>query len=110
MMKYQNWKKKLAVAALAATVIVTPAFAAGGLMDSTLVKGLQNLIGDVTLALTILCPLVGGAAAVGCLVAKGAAPQEDYPMWNKRLKTAIISGVGGGVVSGIITLIAGYFA
>lgn len=110
MMKYRNWKKKLAAAAVVVTMLVTPAFAAGGLMSSTLVKGLQNLIADVTLVLTVLCPSVGGAAAVGCWIAKGPAPQEDWPMWNKRIKTAIISGVGGGVVSGIITLIAGYFA
>lgn len=105
----KKWKRLTIVAAVAATMLVTPAFAAGGLMGSTLVKGLQSLIADVTLVLTILCPSVGGAAAVGCWVAKGPAPQEDWPMWNKRIKTAIISGVGGGVVSGIITLIAGYF-
>lgn len=108
MMKFRNWRKKLAAAALMMAMIVTPASAAG-LLDSTLVKGLQNLIADVTKVLTLLCPSVGGVAAVACWMAKGPAPQEDWPMWNKRIKTAIIAGAGGGVISGVIALLASYF-
>lgn len=109
-MKKLNTKKAtvLLLALLLPAVLVTPAFA-GGLADSTLGAGLKNLINDVFLYLTILCPLAGGLMAVYFVIRWSMSDEQDGKLWEKRIKTAIICGVGGCLVSGIITLISSYF-
>ena len=35
--------------------------------------------------------------------------EQDGKMWNKRMFVAIICGVGGALVSGVISTIASYY-
>lgn len=81
-------------------------------MESQFWQGLQTGIQDVTFALTIICPLICGLAALYCVIRRGIALQEaaDATSWNKGIKISIICGVSGSLVSGIISLIASYFA
>lgn len=93
----------------AASIFVTPAFAAGGLLDSTLATGLKNLLNDVSSFLVILSPVFGGAAAVYFLIRRSMADEQDGKLWEKRIKNAIICGAGGMLVSGVIALVTSYF-
>lgn len=100
--------KRLAAFAAAATLLLTPAHAAG-LVDSKIVKGLINLINDVSTVAIIVCPLIGAAAFAICMGRKSISDDQDGKMWQKRAITALVCGVAGMLGSAIITLISGYF-
>lgn len=100
--------KRLAAFAAAAALLLTPAHAAG-LMDSKIVKGLINLINDVSTVAIIVCPLTGAAAFGLCMWLKSMADEQDGKMWQKRATTALTCGIAGMLGSAIITLISGYF-
>lgn len=111
----KNWKKKLKMqknklltATVALTMLVTPASAAG-FGDSEIAKGIKNMVNDVSSYLVVLCPLAGGAAAVYFIIRRSMADEQDGKMWDKRIKTAIICGVAGMLVSGIIAVVSSYF-
>lgn len=101
-------KRAVLIAAMLTVTLAVPASAAG-FASSTIAIGIKNLINDVTTYLVILCPLVGGMAAVYFLIRKSAADEQDKKMWNSRAVNAIICGVAGMLVSGVISLISGYF-
>lgn len=94
---------------LSLLVLLQTKAAAAGLTESNIYTGLSNLLQDLTTVLTVLSPIVGGAAAIYCLVRRSMADEQDGKMWTKRLTTAIICGVSGMLVSGIIALLSGYF-
>lgn len=110
MKKNKFWKNanKVFSAVLAGMVCVVPA-SASGLMNSSLYTGTSKLIADIMSVVTILCPTICGVAAVVFAVRRGMADEQDAKMWTRRITTAIICGVAGGLISGIITLIASYY-
>lgn len=110
-MKNHVKKHRAALISVLALLVLTmtPAYATGGIAASTLGIGLINLINDVFLYLTIICPLAGGAAAIYFAIRRSMADDQDGKMWEKRIRTAIICGVGGCLVSGVIALVSSYF-
>lgn len=108
-MKRNNKQMQTAVlAALTAAFSVVPA-SANNIMDSVLGSGLVNLINDVSFSLVIICPLVGAAAAGYFFIRRGMSDEQDGKMWEKRIKIAIICGVGGCLTSVIIAVGSSYF-
>ena len=100
--------RNVLMAAVTAFVLAMPVNAAG-LQESNLYTGAMALVNDITSALTVLCPLVGGAAALVFMIRRSMADEQDGKMWTKRMTTAIICGVGGMLVAGIIALLTSYF-
>lgn len=105
----------------AVTLLAIPAFATetgdaggtstgGSLAGSSIVTGITKLVNDLSTVLMVLCPTVGGAAAVYFTIRRSMADEQDGKMWSKRITTAIICGVAGLLVSGLITLLSGYFS
>lgn len=80
------------------------------IMEWDVFKGIKDLIGDATQVCTILLPAIAGLYVVYCLIRRSIASDEggDAHMWNKKIKTAVICGIAGGVVSGLISLLANY--
>lgn len=108
-MKIQKWKQKICAAAAALWALTASAFASGNLQSSELGVGIKNMINDVSGFLVVLCPLSGGAAAVYFLIRRSMADEQDGKMWTHRIHVAILCGVAGMLVSGIITLLSSYF-
>ena len=110
MKKYVKNHRAVFISVLALLVLtMTPAYATGGIAASTLGVGLKNLVNDIFLYLTIICPIVGAAAAIYFAIRRSMADEQDGKLWEKRIKTAIICGVGGCLVSGVIALVSSYF-
>ena len=97
------------MAAVTALTLALPVNAAGGLQGSNLYTGAMALVNDITTGLTVLCPLVGGAAALVFVIRRSMADEQDGKMWSKRITTAVICGVAGMLVSGLIALLTSYF-
>ena len=57
----------------------------------------------------MLCPLVCGLVAIYFAIRKGMADEQDGKMWQRRITNAIIWGVGGGLIAGIIALVSSYY-
>lgn len=95
---------------LVAVILLTHPAAAAGIASSKFGTGTKKLISDVSTYLTILCPIAGTAAAVYCAIRRGMAMDEAAgKMWEGRIKTAIICGVGGCLASGIIAAVSSYY-
>lgn len=110
-MKRTNLFRKAATLCFLAAVMLfaaSPASAAG-FNDSTLYTGTINLINDVTGWLMVICPLVGGGAAVGFLIRRSMADEQEGKMWTNRIVIAIVCGVGGSLISGLIGIITSYY-
>lgn len=107
----ENLKKQLLTVSITAATLVTPAFASGGaIAESTIGKGLINLIKDLTFYLTILGPLTGALMAAYFLIRRNVAEEDtDKVMYKKRAIGAGGGGIAVGLVTGIITLISSYF-
>jgi len=88
----------------------TPAYAANEIMEWDAFEGIKDLITDVTEVAMWLLPAIAGAYVIYCLIRRSIASDEggDAHMWNKKIKTAIICGVAGGAVSGLISLLSNY--
>lgn len=99
-------------ATMAAIALLTAprALAAGGFADSKIATGTMAIFTDVAAWLTILCPVAGGLFALYFFIRRGMADETDGKQWTKRITTAIICGVAGGLVSGFIALISSYYA
>ena len=111
-MKNNQIKKRLSQLCLLAILMamfVLPASAAG-LTDSDIYSGTMRLLADLMIAATIACPTVGGLAAVVFLLRRSMADPQDGKMWMNRVVIAVACGVGGGLVTGLISLIASYYA
>ncbi len=94
--------------AMTAMITTVPAFATG-ISDSTLGTGVKHLLTDLSTYLVIICPIAAALAAVYFIIRRSMADEQDGKFWQKRITVAIICGVGGLLVSGIIALIASYF-
>ncbi len=107
----ENLKRQLLTVSMTAATLITPALATGGaIAESTIGKGLINLVKDTTFYLTILGPLTGTLMAVYFLIRRNVADEDtDKVMYKKRAISAGVGGIAVGLVNGIITLISGYF-
>ena len=95
-------------AALLLLCMAVPA-SATGLGASNIVTGTTQLIADIMSVVTVLCPTICGLFAIGFAIRRGMSDEQDGKMWNRRIVTAIVCGVGGGLLSGLISLIASYY-
>lgn len=95
------------------TSVLAPALltvqASAGIADSEIGTGLKTLISDASTYVTILCPLTGALAAGYFAIRRSMADEQDGKMWEKRIRTSIFCGVGGGLASLVIALLASYF-
>lgn len=98
----------LATAALALSMFVTPARAAG-IADSDLGKGITRLIQDATAFVGIAGCAIAILAAMGFFAIRALADEQDAKMWNKRIKWAVICAVAIPLVSAVVNLLASYF-
>lgn len=112
----QRWIRKGALSlglTLQITIINASAASApsdgGDFASSNLGIGTKQLFNDVKGWLLALCPVGCGAAAIYFLMRRSAADEQDAKMWEKRAKTAILCGVGGFLVTGLITLLVSYY-
>ena len=105
----RSYKTRAALLALTTTVLSIAPASANNIMDSILGTGLVNLVNDASFLLIILCPLVGAAAAGWFAIRRSMSDEQDGKMWEKRIKVAIICGVGGCLTSAIIAIGASYF-
>ncbi|WP_294855242.1 hypothetical protein [uncultured Oscillibacter sp.] len=106
--KMQTYLKRVFFSLVIPVLFIVPA-SAGGLAGSTLGVGLKELISDVSALLIVLCPLTAAAAAGFFAIRRSMSDEQDGKLWEKRIKTAIFCGVGGCLVSSVITLLASYF-
>lgn len=105
----EKMKKKIVCLLMSAALLITGAGATGNFASSDLAVGTRQLLQDVMNFAVIICPIAGGLAAIVCLIRKAMSDEQDGKMWNKRMFVAIICGVGGALVSGVISTIASYY-
>lgn len=110
-MKRTNFSRKAATLCciMAAMMYFAVPAHATGLTESPVFKGTFSLITDVTNWLILLCPAIGGLAALYCVIRRSMADTQDGKMWTNRIWIAIACGVGGSLISGLISIVAGYF-
>lgn len=91
-------------------LLSTNALASGGnIANSPIGQGLKNLLNDLSTYIMVLSPIVAGAAAGYFVMRRSMADEQDGKLWEKRIKTAVVCGVVGALVGGIIKLISSYF-
>ena len=105
----EKMKKKIVCLLMSAALLITGAGATGNFGTSNLAVGTKQLLQDVMNFAVIICPTAGGLAAIVFLIRKAMSDEQDGKMWTKRMYVAIICGVGGALVSGIISMLASYY-
>lgn len=111
-MKRTNFFRKAAVlcCVMAAMLYSVIPASAAGLTESTVFTGTFALVNDLTTWAILLCPLIGGLAALIFMIRRSMADPQDGKMWTNRMVIAIACGVGGSLVSTLIAIITSYFA
>jgi hypothetical protein len=84
-------------------------FAQGNFANSVIVTGTKNLIADVSSWLTGIAITVTAVVCVALFIARGLSDEQDKKMWDKRIKTTIVSGILAITITSLIGVIAGYF-
>lgn len=104
--------KKFSMAMITATVISSTVLpvSADGVKDSTIVKGTEKLIGDLTTWLMVLAPVVAGMLIIYFCIRRSAADEMDQKKWNNRIVAAVVSCIGAVLGSATLNLILGYFS
>lgn len=107
----QRAARRLWLAAVTVTtaICLPCAASASTWQTSPIATGTQKLINDITTWLVVICPLVGGLAALYFFIRRSIADEQDGKLWTRRIFTAIICGVAGALVSGLISLITSYY-
>lgn len=106
-------KKKIFITvliAIFAAALACNCYAVGDIANSQLGQGISSMLDDISTWLIVLCPVAGGLAAVYFFIRRSMADDQDGKLWEKRIKIAIVCGVAGALVSGVIKLISSYFA
>ncbi len=98
----------LTAAVLLPMLLATAAYA-DNISSSQIGTGLKNLLNDLSTYIVVTSPIVGTLAAAYFVTRRSMADEQDGKMWEKRAKTAIVCGVAGALVGGIIKLISSYF-
>ena len=81
----------------------------GDFASSSVARGVERLIQDLSTWLVVICLSVGIAATVYCLIRRSMADETDGKMWGKRAITAMLCAVAGALVSGVVAIISSYF-
>lgn len=108
-MKHSRKNIRFVLLTMLITTLFTIPASANNLMASALGTGIVNMINDISFLLIFICPLAGAAAAGYYFIRRGMSDEQDGKMWEKRIKTAIICGVGGCLTSAIIAVASSYF-
>ena len=80
----------------------------GKIASSQIGKGIKSIVNDVCGYLLILAPIIGVGAVVYFLIRKGMADQQEQPMWQKRVVTAIICTVLAEAAVAVVNLVMSY--
>lgn len=104
-------KRTLASAYVAvfSTLMCSNVYASGGIENSKLATGTQNLISDSTKWITIIAIPITILLVVYFFIRKGAADEQDQKMWQKRINVAFVCGIGAILASSLVNLIVGYY-
>lgn len=105
--KDKLWLSVISTCTLA--MISTPAYAAGDIKNSQIVKGTEKLIGDATTWLMVLAPVVTGLLIIYFCIRRSAADEMDQKKWNNRIVVAIVSCIGAVLGSATLNVIIGYY-
>jgi len=106
--KKWNAAKRFFLSLVMLALFIVPA-SAGGLADSTLGTGIKQLLNDASSLLIVLCPIAGAVAAGYFAIRRSMSDEQDGKLWEKRIKVAILCGVGGCLTSGAISVLSSYF-
>lgn len=109
MNQLKKWTVRVTAAFFSASVLLTTAFADGNFGSSKIATGTKALVNDLSTWATALCPTVGGLCAVFFIIRMSMSDEQDKKMWKHRATTAVICGVAGMLVSGIIALLSSYY-
>ena len=80
-----------------------------GIQNTTLVKGTEKLIQDLTNWLLVIAPTITILLVGYYFMRKSASDEMDGKRWDNRIKVAIISCIGVMVASGIINVLSTYY-
>lgn len=83
---------------------------AGGIQDSQIAKGTENLIRDATSWLMVLAPVAAGLLIIYFCVRRSAADEMDQKKWNSRIAVAVVSCIGAVLGSATLSIIIGYYS
>jgi len=99
----------ISVTALITAFMFSPSAFAAGLGDSSIVKGTEKLIGDITTWLMILAPIVTIMLVIYFAIRRSAADEMDQKKWNNRIMVAVVSCIGAVLASALVNLVLGYY-
>ena len=91
------------------TFLTMSGFAQSKIANSVIATGTKKLITDVSSWLTGIAIAVTGVVCVALFIARGLSDEQDKKMWDKRIKTTIVSGILAITITSLIGVIAGYF-
>lgn len=94
---------------MAVAFLTMSVFAEGNIANSVIATGTKKLIADVSSWLTGIAITVTAVVCVGLFIARGLSDDQDKKMWDKRIKTTIVSGILAITITSLIGVIAGYF-
>ncbi|HIT33444.1 MAG TPA: hypothetical protein IAC31_02285 [Candidatus Faecousia intestinigallinarum] len=99
---------RIALTALVIALLAVPA-SASSLESSPIVAGTTALLQDIATVAAAMSIATGGVCAIVFAIRKQMADEQDGKLWSKRIANAIIWGVAGGLLSGVISLVASYY-
>lgn len=106
-----NFRKRMnGLLTAVSPVLLAVTARADSFAESKLATGTVALVQDITAWVTVLCPLACGLMAIYFAIRKGMADEQDGKMWQRRITNAILWGVGGGLIAGVISLVSSYYA
>lgn len=94
---------------VAVTFLTMSGFAQSKIANSVIATGTKKLITDVSSWLTGIAITVTAVVCVALFIARGLSDEQDKKMWDKRIKTTIVSGILAITITSLIGVIAGYF-
>lgn len=80
-----------------------------GIQNTTLVKGTEKLIQDLTNWLLIIAPTITILLVGYYFMRKSASDEMDGKRWDNRVKVAIVCCIGVVVASGLIKVLVTYY-
>lgn len=92
-----------------ATEATEAAEAGGGISESKLATGTQELIQDATTFLMVIAPIAAGLFIIYFCIRRSAADEMDQKKWNNRITVAIVSCIGAVLGSATLNVIIGYY-
>jgi len=107
--KHLDWKTAGQILLPLVMLVLLQIPAAADIANSTLGTGTKKLISDASTYLMVLCPIAGAMAGGYFFIRRSMADRQDGKEWNDRIKVAILCGVGGCLINGVIALLSSYF-